>query len=77
MREFRTMPRRGQFLFILLMCVFMSCVMAFAMTFIRLGFSSMLVHEWLKNWAIAFCVAVPTASFAVPLARSITDWFVR
>ena len=71
------MQRRGQFLFILLMCLFMSCVMAFAMTLIRVGFSSVLLHEWLKNWAIAFCVAVPAASFAVPMARRITDWFVR
>ena len=71
------MPRKGQFIFIVLMCFIMSCVMALAMTFIKMGFSPMLIHEWLKNWAVAFFVAVPTASVAVPVARSITEWVVR
>jgi hypothetical protein len=70
-------PRKGQFLFILLMAFFMSGTMSLTMTFIKIGFGSMLIHEWLKAWAIGFVVAVPTAMLVVPMVRTIVDRLVR
>jgi Protein of unknown function (DUF2798) len=71
------LPRRGQFLFIFLMALMMSCAMSFAMTFIRLGFSSLLLHEWLKAWAIGFAVALPTAMVVLPFVRRVVERLTR
>ncbi|MBL8990631.1 MAG: DUF2798 domain-containing protein [Phycisphaerae bacterium] len=68
---------QGQFFFIFLMCLFMSACMSLAMTFVRLGFTRELIDQWLKNWVIAFVIAVPAALFFVPLSRRIADAVTR
>lgn len=51
------------------MALFMSGAMSLVLTFIRTGFSSALIHEWLKSWAISLVVALPVALVTVPAVR--------
>ena len=67
-------PRQGHYLFVVLMCISMSGAISLAMLFIRVGFDLSLggfINQWLKNWVIAFCVAVPVALLVVPTVRKI------
>lgn len=67
-------PRQGHYLFVVLMCICMSGAISLAMLFLRVGFDLSLggfINQWLKNWVIAFCVAVPVALVVVPTVRKI------
>jgi hypothetical protein len=73
-------PRQGHYLFVILMCICMSGAISLAMLFIRVGFTRSLggfVNEWMKNWVIAFCVALPVALVVVPLVRKIVAGLSR
>ncbi|CAN5848596.1 hypothetical protein BH11PLA1_BH11PLA1_14740 [soil metagenome] len=60
---------QGNFLFLILLCAGLTCVIALALVFVRSGFHSVLVHEWMKDWVIAFAVALPASLIITPLAR--------
>jgi hypothetical protein len=67
-------PRQGHYLFVVLMCICMSGAISLAMLFLRVGFDLSLggfINQWLKNWVIAFCVALPVALVVVPTVRKI------
>lgn len=67
-------PRQAHYLFVILMCICMSGAISLAMLFIRVGFDMSLggfISQWLKNWVIAFCVAVPVALVVVPTVRKV------
>lgn len=63
---------QGHLLFVVLMCAMMSGALSLVLTFSRVGFSEGLISLWLKNWAIAFVVAIPVALVAVPIARRVS-----
>jgi len=67
-------PRQGHYLFVILMCICMSGTISLAMLFLNVGFDLSLggfINKWLKNWVIAFFVAVPVALVVVPTVRKI------
>jgi len=68
---------QGHALFVMLTCLFMSCGISIALTFVKLGFHERFVSEWTKSWAISFLVSVPIAFVAVPVARRIADSVTR
>lgn len=70
-------PRRGDFLFLLLMTLTGSGAAAFALAFTRLGFSSSLLHEWLRQWGIAFVAALIATAVAAPAVRQVVAWLTR
>lgn len=56
------------------MCICMSGTISLAMLFLNVGFDLSLggfINKWLKNWVIAFFVAVPVALVVVPTVRKI------
>lgn len=55
----------------------MSCIMAFAITFVRSGFEAGFMQAWLRAWGVSFAVGVPTAIIAFPVLRAIVDAFTR
>ncbi len=62
------------------MCICMSGALSLALLFIRVGFTISLggfINQWLKNWVIAFCVAVPVALVVVPTVRKVVAAVTR
>jgi hypothetical protein len=58
----------------------MSGALSLALLFIRVGFTISLggfINQWLKNWVIAFCVAVPVALVVVPTVRKVVAAVTR
>jgi hypothetical protein len=71
------LSRKGaNVVFILLMVTSMSLVMSLAMTIVNTGLSGNLVARWMRGFAIAFLVALPTAFLVVPTMRRIADALV-
>lgn len=64
-------PRQAQLAFVPLMVTVMSGVISFAMTALHAGLGPALLDAWLRNWALAFVVALPVAWVAVPAVRAL------
>jgi hypothetical protein len=64
-------PRQAQFAFVPSMVTVMSAVISFAMTTIHHGFAPGLLQAWLRNWGLAFLIALPVAWIAVPALRAL------
>lgn len=71
-------PRRsGQFVTLLLLAFFMAGAIAFTLLFVRLGYTPGFLRLWLRDWTVAFVVALPTGLLVLPLARRIAGTFSR
>ncbi|MFZ4431016.1 MAG: DUF2798 domain-containing protein [Phycisphaerales bacterium] len=70
-------PRRGDFLFLFLMLLVGTGGAAFALAFTRLGFGAGLLHEWLRQWGIAFVAALVACVLAGPTVRAVVAWVTR
>jgi hypothetical protein len=55
------------------MTLTLDTAITFAMTTITVGWNQEFVPKFLNGWAIAFCVAFPTATIMIPLAREIAS----
>jgi hypothetical protein len=63
-------PQTAQRLQIPLIALAMSAVMSLALTAAHAGLSTELPLLWLRQWALAFVVALPTALLVVPAVRN-------
>lgn len=63
-------PTQAQLAFIPLVALTMSGLMSLFLTAYNFGLVAGLPGLWLKNWAVGFSVALPTAVFVVPLIRN-------
>ncbi|HEY1141686.1 MAG TPA: DUF2798 domain-containing protein [Lysobacter sp.] len=70
-------PRQAQFAFVPSMVTVMSAVISFAMTTIHHGFGAGLLQAWLRNWGLAFLIALPVAWIAVPALRALLAKLTR
>ena len=59
------------------MALFMSCIMSFIITLFNIGVVPDLLEQWLKAWAFAFVVAVPTIFTVAPIARKLASRLVK
>ena len=66
-------PRQAQFAFVPSMVTVMSATISFAMSAIHHGFGSGLLELWLRNWGLAFMVALPVACALRALLARLTD----
>jgi hypothetical protein len=70
-------PRQAQFAFVPVMVTVMSAVISFTMTAMHHGFVAGLFDAWLRNWALAFAVALPVAWVTVPGVRAVLARLTR
>ncbi|MFD0740190.1 DUF2798 domain-containing protein [Lysobacter koreensis] len=70
-------PRQAQFAFIPLAALLMSGVISLAMSVLTLGLAPGLPGAWLRAWALAFAVALPTAWVVLPGLRALLARLVR
>jgi len=70
-------PRHAQLAFVPLMVTVMSAVISFTMTVLHHGFVADLLDAWLRNWALAFVVALPVAWVTVPSVRALLARLTR
>lgn len=61
---------QAQLAFIPLVALTMSGLMSLFMSAFNFGLVDGFARLWLKNWALGFGVALPTALFVVPLIRT-------
>jgi hypothetical protein len=64
-------PRQAQLAFIPSMVTVMSATISFVMSVFHHGLQSGLLQLWLRNWGLAFMVALPVAWLAVPALRAL------
>ncbi len=64
-------PRQAQLAFTPLVVIAMSAIISFAMTFLHHGLVPGLLQAWLRNWPVAFAVALPAAWLILPGVRAL------
>ena len=55
------------------MTLTLDTAITFTMTTINVGWNEEFVTKFLTGWTIAFCVAFPTATIMIPIARRIAN----
>jgi hypothetical protein len=70
-------PRQAQFAYIPLVVTAMSGVISFAMTLLNHGATPDLLQVWLRQWPVAFAVALPAAWVIVPGVRALLARLTR
>jgi len=63
----------ANFVFILLVALFMSMLMSFVIVLINTGFRTDLFFLWLRSWGFAFPIAFCVAYLVVPRIRRFVD----
>ena len=61
--------KQTKIIFGLLMAFFMALAMSFIMVLINVGMVNAFFPIWMKSFAIAFAVAVPTSMIVAPLSQ--------
>jgi hypothetical protein len=72
-RAMRLTPAQAQRLFVPLVVMTMSGVLSLVFTAMNAGVDIGFFSLWLRQWAIAFAVALPTALLLVPRIRNFLD----
>lgn len=62
-------PTQAQRAFVPLIALAMSGFMSLVMSAVNFGVGPDFLSVWLRNWLLAFAVALPTALLVVPLIR--------
>src|SRR5688572_18446541 len=70
MRPMKLTPTQAQRAFVPLIALAMSGFMSVFMTAVNFGVGPDFLSAWLRNWLLAFTVALPTALLVVPLIRN-------
>jgi len=70
-------PRQAQFAFVPLVVTAMSGIISLTMTVLNYGFAPGLLEAWLRNWPVAFAVALPSAWVILPGVRALLARLVR
>ena len=65
-------PKTFHLVFSFVMGALMLSFMTFVITTVNLGFGPHFIAAWLKSFAIAYVVGVPTIYVLAPIARKIT-----
>ena len=72
------LSRRGSnALFLVLLCLVLSGVIALAVTISASGLTSGMTWRWTRAWAVGMLVATPTAFLLVPALRRFCDRLSR
>jgi hypothetical protein len=61
----------------LILSGFMTCVVSLISTWRSVGFIAGFTKLWLGAWALSWVVAFPLLLVALPLARTVTAWWVE
>jgi hypothetical protein len=62
-------PRQARFAYVPLVVTAMSGVISLMMTALHHGLAPGLLQAWLRNWPLAFAIALPTAWLVLPGVR--------
>ena len=65
-------PRKFHLVFSFVMGAMMLFFMTFVITALNLGFGPDFIAAWLRSFAIAYIVGVPTIYILAPIARKLT-----
>ena len=68
---------QGHFLFILLVALGISFLMAIGASIIDGGLTTALTGKWIWHWFVSFLIAFVSAWFVIPMARRIADKLTR
>jgi hypothetical protein len=59
-----------------LMSAFFALIMSGVLTFLNLGLVTGFFGIWMRNYALAFCVSVPTAILVMPIVKRLVSHLV-
>jgi len=77
-RGWRKLPARyAEILLPLFLSLLMTCVVSLISTLRSVGFAENLLRLWLGAWALSWLVAFPLLLVVLPLAKTLTSWFVE
>lgn len=77
-RTRRKLPARyAEIVMPLLLSFLMTCVVSLISTLRSVGVPPHFLRLWLGAWALSWIVAFPLLLVVLPLARTLTGWFVE
>lgn len=77
-RTRRKLPARyAEIVLPLLLSFLMTCVVSLISTLRSVGVPPHFLRLWLGAWALSWIVAFPLLLVVLPLARTLTGWFVE
>lgn len=65
------------YVFSFFMALLMSSIMSFAISTLNLGLAPNILSIWLKAWAAAFAIALPTIILVTPLVRKLVTLVIK